>query len=43
MDFKNYETFLCEELTRIVLEIINENKQLEISARARAGAEISDF
>ena len=43
MDFKKYETFLCEELTRIVLEIINENKQLEISARARAGAEISDF
>lgn len=43
MDFKEYEAFLCKELTRIVLNIINENKKLGISARARAGAEISDF
>ncbi|WP_213496184.1 hypothetical protein [Lactococcus formosensis] len=43
MDFKEYETFLCNQLSDIILKIIDENRELGISARSRAGAEISDF
>lgn len=43
MDFKIYEEKLCKEILMIVESIITANLKLNIRARARAGAEISDY
>jgi len=43
MDIKMYEQLIIDELKNVVEEILNKNLRLNISAKARAGAEISDF
>jgi len=43
MDIKNFEKLVIEKLDKVILKIIKDYPQLKISAKARAGAEISDF
>lgn len=43
MDFKKYEIKLADEVAKVFETIIENNTHLNIRARSRAGAEISDF
>jgi hypothetical protein len=43
MDIRKFENLILSEIEKVVKLIIKENPDLSISARARAGAEISDF
>lgn len=43
MDIKNFEKLIIEEFDKIILQIIKDYPELNISAKARAGAEVSDF
>jgi len=43
MDIKNFENLIIEEVNKAVLNIIDDFQELNISAKSRAGAEISDF
>lgn len=43
MEIKDFEKLIRTELNHVVLAIIIENEYLEISAKSRAGAEISDW
>lgn len=43
MDFKIYEEQLCKSIEQVVDKIIQMKLHLNISAKARAGAEISDY
>jgi hypothetical protein len=43
MDIKNFEKFIIEEFDKLILQIIKDYPELNISAKARAGAEVSDF
>jgi len=43
MNIKEFEDLILSELENIVDQIIVENLALQISAKARAGAEVSDF
>jgi hypothetical protein len=43
MNIKEFERFILLELKKVVESIIKENLFLNISAKSRAGAEISDF
>jgi hypothetical protein len=43
MEIKDYERLICDEINKVVVGIIESNKILNISAKARAGAEISDW
>ncbi len=43
MDIKNFEKLIIEEFDKIILRIIKDYPKLNISAKARAGAEVSDF
>ncbi len=43
MKIEDYEKLICEEINKVVVGIIESNKILNISAKARAGAEISDW
>jgi len=43
MDIKNFENLIVTEMDKVILKIINNFQELNISAKSRAGAEISDF
>jgi len=43
MDTKNFEKLILIEIDKIILKIIHDFSILNISAKSRAGAEISDF
>ncbi|OGF20630.1 hypothetical protein A2Y83_03700 [Candidatus Falkowbacteria bacterium RBG_13_39_14] len=43
MDIKKFENLIVNEMDKVILKIINDFQELNISAKARAGAEISDF
>ena len=43
MDIKEFEDLINKTISSIIVSIIDENKILNISAKSRAGAEISDF
>ena len=43
MDIKNFEKLIIEEFDKLILQIIKDYPELSISAKARAGAEVSDF
>ncbi len=43
MNIREYEDFLREEITNVIRGIISKNVTLNISAKSRAGAEISDW
>ena len=43
MNIKNFEELIIEEFDKIILRIIKDYPELNISAKARAGAEVSDF
>ena len=43
MNIKNFENFIVRKVDKIILKIINDFPKLNISAKSRAGAEISDF
>lgn len=43
MNIKDYEDLVRIDIENITLDIINNNKELPISAKSRAGAEVSDF
>lgn len=43
MDIKNFEKFIIEEFDKLILQIIKNYPELNISTKARAGAEVSDF
>ena len=43
MNIKQFEDLIINELKKVVEKIITGNLNLNISARSRAGAEISDF
>ena len=43
MKIREYEEFLKDQITKIVQGIISDNERLTISAKSRAGAEISDW
>lgn len=43
MDIKNFENLIISETDKVILRIINDFQELNISAKSRAGAEISDF
>lgn len=43
MNIKEYEELIVEQLKEVVDTIINDNLELKISAKSRAGAEISDW
>lgn len=43
MNIKEYEKNINNEVSNVILQIINENKSLAISSKSRAGAEVSDF
>jgi hypothetical protein len=43
MTLRDFEAVVLEELKKVVKAIIEDNLYLNISAKARAGAEISDF
>src|SRR3989338_5417329 len=42
-NLKIFENLIIKEVNAIVLRIINDFEELKISAKSRAGAEISDF
>jgi hypothetical protein len=43
MDIKDFESLIVKEITNLVLSIIRDFNILNVSAKSRAGAEISDF
>ncbi len=43
MNIKEYEDFVKKEITDVIEEIIKKKKTLNISAKSRSGAEISDW
>lgn len=43
MEIEEFEKLICDEINKVVVGIIESNKVLNISAKARAGAEISDW
>ena len=43
MDIKIFENTIKETISNTIISIIEENQRLNISAKSRAGAEISDF
>lgn len=43
MNIKNFEKFIIGEFDKIILDIIKDYPELKISAKARVGAEVSDF
>lgn len=43
MEIREYENLILEKLKEVIDSIINDNPELNISAKARAGAEISDW
>ncbi len=43
MEIREYENLIREQITSVVKAIISKNKTLNISAKSRAGAEISDW
>lgn len=43
MKIRDYEDLVRKEITNVVANIISKNKTLNISAKSRAGAEISDW
>ena len=43
MNIKNFEKLILIEIDKIVLKIIHDFSILNISAKSRSGAEISDF
>ncbi|XOB41389.1 MAG: hypothetical protein ACKKMW_01515 [Candidatus Nealsonbacteria bacterium] len=43
MDIKSFEENIIKEFAKVILKIIKNYPKLNISAKARAGAEISDF
>ncbi|MFC1612981.1 hypothetical protein ACFL23_01480 [Patescibacteria group bacterium] len=43
MDIKKFENFIINEMDKVILKIINDFQELNIAAKSRAGAEISDF
>ena len=43
MDIKEFEDLINKTISSVVFSVINENNILNISAKSRAGAEISDF
>lgn len=43
MNIQDFEKFIAEELNGIILQIIKDFPELNISAKSRAGAEVSDF
>jgi len=43
MNIKNLENLIIDEMDKVILKIINDFQELNISAKSRAGAEISDF
>jgi len=43
VDIREYENYVRETITNVVHNIISENEALNISAKSRAGAEISDW
>lgn len=43
MKIKEFEDLVREEITKVVQAIVTENESLNISAKSRAGAEISDW
>ena len=40
---KDFENLINKEISNIIIEIISNNICLDISAKSRAGAEISEF
>lgn len=43
MTIKQFEELIISELTKVVNAIVKANLKLDISAKSRAGAEISDW
>ncbi|MCK4798331.1 MAG: hypothetical protein KAT05_13200 [Spirochaetes bacterium] len=43
MDIRKLENLIIKEVDKVVLKILNDFPELNISAKSRAGAEISDF
>jgi len=43
MTIKEFENFILEELEKVIIDIVENNLKLPISAKARAGAEISNW
>ena len=43
MEIREYENLILEKLKKVIDSIINDNPELNISVKARAGAEISDW
>ncbi|MDP3764625.1 MAG: hypothetical protein Q8Q95_03325 [bacterium] len=43
MDIKKLENLINDEMDKVILKIVNDFQELNISAKSRAGAEISDF
>ncbi|MEX0595104.1 MAG: hypothetical protein WD512_01300 [Candidatus Paceibacterota bacterium] len=43
MKIKDFEELIIQELKQVVESILKKNMELPISAKARAGAEISDW
>lgn len=43
MEIREYENLIREQITNVIKSIISENEALNISAKSRAGAEISDW
>ena len=43
MEIEEFEKLICDEINKVVVGIMESNKALNISAKARAGAEISDW
>ena len=43
MEIKNFENLICREIDEVVNTIISNNRSINISAKSRVGAEISDW
>ena len=43
MNIENFELLIINEMDKVILKIIDDFQELNISAKSRAGAEISDF
>lgn len=43
MEIKEFENLIIEEINKIILKVIEDYPELNISAKSRAGAEVSDF
>ena len=43
MDIKEFENLICDEIDKVIVNIIKTTNHLRISAKSRAGAEISDW